>query len=107
MADLLIPVLFKLVLRDTWRPGFNNKVVQKSTKSFSSIYMDASFYIWLARNSTGWSSNISLITTEDANFPASGRKNTNPTRDNPSSNTASLSSQPTRNEEYFTGNSNQ
>ena len=59
--------------------------------------MKASFYIWLARNSSGWSSNTSLITIEDAKFPASGSKNTNLSRDSQSSNTACLSSQPTRN----------
>ena len=52
--------------------------------------------MWLARNSTGWSSNTSLITIEDANFTAAGSKNSNPSRDSPSSNAAALSSQPTR-----------
>ena len=47
------------------RLGFNHKVVQKTTKSLSCISMKASFYIWLARNSSGWSSKTSLITTED------------------------------------------
>ena len=65
--------------------------------------MKASFYIWLARNSSSWFSNISLITTEDTNFPAASTKSTNPSRDSQSSNTgpqssntAPLSSQPTR-----------
>ena len=45
--------------------GFNKKVVQKTTKSLSCISMKASFYIWLARHSAGWSSETSLITIED------------------------------------------
>ena len=77
---------------------FNNKIVQKTTKFLSCICMKASFYIWLARNSSGWSSNTSLISMEDGNFPVAGSKNTNPCRDSPSSNTAFLSSQPTRNQ---------
>ena len=60
--------------------------------------MKASLYIYLARNSSGWSSNTSLLTIDNANFPAAGSKNTNPSRDSRSSNTASLSSQPTRNQ---------
>ena len=79
------------------RLGFNNKIVQKTTKSLRCISLKASFYIWLARNSSGWSSNTSLITIEDPNFAAAGIKNTNPSRDSQSSNTASVSSQPTRN----------
>ena len=79
------------------RLGFNNKIVPKTTKSLSCISMKASFYIWLARNSFGWSSNTSLITIEDANFAAAGSKNTNPSRDSRSPNTASVSSKPTRN----------
>ena len=79
------------------RLGFNNKIVHKTTKSLSCISMKASFYIWLARNSSGWSSNTPLITIEDANFAAAGSKSTNPSRDSRSSNTASESSQPTRN----------
>ena len=63
------------------RLGFNNKTGQKTTKSLSCISMKASFYIWLARNSSGWSRNTSLITIEDANFAAAGSKNTNPSRD--------------------------
>ena len=59
--------------------------------------MKASFYIWLARNSSGWSSNTSLITAEDAKFPVSGSKNTNLSRDSQSSSTACLSSHSTRN----------
>ena len=74
------------------RLGYNNKIVQKTTKSLSSISMKASFYIWLARNSSSWSSNISLITIEDANFPPATSKNTNPYRDSRSSNAAPLSS---------------
>ena len=79
------------------RLGFNNKNVQKTTKSLSCISIKASFYIWLARNSSGWSSNTSLITIEDANFAAAGSKNTNPSRDSRSSNTNSVSCQPNRN----------
>ena len=79
------------------RLGFNNKTVQKATKYLSCISMKASFYIWLARNSSGWSGNTSLITIGDANFAAAGSKNTNPSRDSRSSNTPSVSSQPTRN----------
>ena len=45
--------------------GFNKKIVQKTTKSLSCISMKASFYIWLARHSAGWSSETSLITIED------------------------------------------
>ena len=60
--------------------------------------MKVSFYIWLARNLSGWFSNTYLIIIEDANFLAAGSKNTNPSRDSPSSNTASLSSQPPRNQ---------
>ena len=56
--------------------------------------MKASFYICLARNSSVWLSYISLITIEDANFPSAGNKKTNPSRDNPSFNTAFMSSQP-------------
>ena len=78
------------------RLGFNDKTVQKTTKCLNCIYMKASFNIWLARNSSVWSSNTSLITIEDANFPATGSKNTNPSRESPSSNAACLSSQPTR-----------
>ena len=79
------------------RLGFNNKTVQKTTKSLSFISMKASFYIWLARSSSGWSSNTSLITIEDANFAVAGSKNTNPSRDSRNSNIPSVSSQPTRN----------
>ena len=85
------------------RLGFNNKILQKTTKSLSCISMKASFYICLARNSSGWSSNISLITIEDVNFPIATSKNINPSRDSwssniapRSSNTAPLISQPTR-----------
>ena len=60
--------------------------------------MKASFYIWLARNSSVWCSNESLITIEDANFPAVGSKNTSLSRDSPSSNAAFLSSEPTGNQ---------
>ena len=59
--------------------------------------MEASFYIWLARNSYGWFINTYLIIIEDANFPAVGSKNTNRSRGNPSSNTSSLNLQPLRN----------
>ena len=58
--------------------------------------MKASCHIWLARNSSGWSSNASVIAIEDANFPAVGSKNANTSRDSLNSN-KSLSSQPTRN----------
>ena len=75
------------------RLGFNNKIVQKTTKSLSCISMKASFYIWLKRNSSGWPSNTSLITIEDANFPTAGSKNPNSSRDSRSF----VSSQPTRN----------
>ena len=64
----------------------------------SLFILKASFYIWLARNSSAWPSNTSLITIEDTNFPAAGSKNINPYRDSPSSSTAFLSSQPTRNQ---------
>ena len=80
------------------RLGFNDKIVQKTTKSLIWISMKASLYIYLARNSSGWSSNTSLLTIDNANFPAAGSKNTNPSRDSRNSNTASLSSQPTRNQ---------
>ena len=79
------------------RLGFNNKIVQKTTKSLSCISMKASFYIWLARNSSGWSSKTSLITIEDTILSAAGSKNTNTSRDSRSSNKGFLSSQPTRN----------
>ena len=59
--------------------------------------MKTSIYIWLARNSSGWSGNTPLISIEHANFAAAGSINTNPSRDSRSSNIASLSSQPTRN----------
>ena len=59
--------------------------------------MKASFYIWLARNSSGWSSKTSLITIEDTILSAAGSKNTNTSRDSRSSNKGFLSSQPTRN----------
>ena len=62
------------------RLGFNNKIVQKTTKSLSCISMKASFYIWLARNSSGWSSKTSLITIEDTVLSAAGSKNTNTSR---------------------------
>ena len=68
-SSKLLPICLK-------RLGFNNKIVQKSTKSLSCITMKASFNIWLARNSFGWSSKTSLITTEDTNFSAAGSKNT-------------------------------
>ena len=55
------------------------------------------FYIWLARNFSVWSNNTSLITIEHANFPAGRSKNTNPSIDSTSSNTAFLISQSTRN----------
>ena len=105
MAGLLIYLLLKLVLWDTL-PGHYQfaikdwvlivKLLKKQVKSLSCISMKTSFYIWLARNSSGWSSNISLITIEDANCPAASSKNTNSSRDSRSSNTAPLSSQPTR-----------
>ena len=56
------------------RLGFNNKNVQKTAKSLSCISMKASFYIWLARNSSGniqnsnISSNKSLITLRMQTF---------------------------------------
>ena len=78
------------------RLGFNNKIVQKTTKSLSCISMKASFYIWLARNSSGCSSKTSLITTEDTNLSAAGSKNTNTSRDSRSFNKAFLTPQPTR-----------
>ena len=59
--------------------------------------MKASFWIWLARNSSVWSNNTALITIENANFPAVRIKNTDRSRDSSSSNTAFLISQPTRN----------
>ena len=79
------------------RLGFNNKIVQKTTKSLSCISMKASFYIWLARNSSGWSSKTSPITIEDKALSAAGSKKTNIYRDSHSSNKGFLSSQPTRN----------
>ena len=57
--------------------------------------MKASFYIWLARNSSGWSSKISLITIEDTVLSAAGSKNTNTSRDSQRSK-GFLSSQPSR-----------
>ena len=59
--------------------------------------MKASFYIWLAKNSSVWSNNTALITIENANFPAACSKNTDLSRDSSSSNAAFLISQPTRN----------
>ena len=59
--------------------------------------MKASFYIWLARKSSGWSSKTSLITIEDTVLSAAGSKNTNTSRDSCSSNKGFLSSQSTRN----------
>ena len=105
IPGLLIYLLFKLVLGDTL-PGryqFSSKdwiliikLSKKTNKSLSRIYMKASFYIWLGRNSSGWFSNTSLIITEDAKFPAAGSKDTNPFRESQSSNTVCLSSQPIR-----------
>ena len=63
------------------RLDFDNKIVQKTTKSLSCISMKASFYIWLARNSSGWSSKTSLMTIEDTVLSATGSKNTNTSRD--------------------------
>ena len=60
--------------------------------------MKASFYIWIARNFSGWSSKTSLITIEDTILSAAGNKNTNTSRDSRSSNKGFLSSQPTRNQ---------
>ena len=77
--------------------GFNNKIFQKTTKSFSCISMKVSFYIWLARNCSGWSGKTSLITIEGTIFSTAGSKNTNTSRDSRSSNKGFLSSQPTRN----------
>ena len=106
MPGLLIYLLFKLVLGDTL-PGryqFSSKdwiliikLSKKTNKSLSKISMKASSYIWLGRNSSGWFSNTSLITTEDAKFPAAGSKDTNPVGDSQSSSTVCLSSQPIRN----------
>ena len=79
------------------RLGFNNKIVQKTTKSLSCISIKASFYIWLARNSSGWSRKISLIAIEDTVLSAAGNKNANTSRDSRSSNKDFLISQPTRN----------
>ena len=92
MAGLLISLPLKLVLGDTL-PGhlpdqFALKdwvLIIKLSKEqlnlfYESISMKTSFYIWQARNSSGSSSNTFLITTEDANFPAAGSKNTNPSR---------------------------
>ena len=79
------------------RLGFNNKITHKTTKSLSCISMKASFSMWLTRNSSVWSNNASLITIENANFSAAGNKNTNPSRNSSSSNTAFLILQPTRN----------
>ena len=58
--------------------------------------MKASFYIWPARNSSGWSSKTSLITFEDTNVSAARSKNTNTSKDSQSFNKAFLSSQTTR-----------
>ena len=60
--------------------------------------MKASFYVWLARNSSGWSSKTSLITIEDTILSAAGSKNTNTSRDSRSFSKGFLSSQPTRNQ---------
>ena len=78
------------------RLGFNDKIVQKTTKSLSCISIKASFYILLARNSSPSSSKTSLITIEDTNLSAAGSKNTNTSRDSRSSNKTFLTLQPTR-----------
>ena len=89
MAELLISLLLKLVLRDSVldcyqfaikKVGFHNNIFQKTTKSLSCIFLKATFYIRPARNYTILSSNTSLITIQDANFPASSSKTTNPSR---------------------------
>ena len=98
MAGLLNYLLSKLALEDTLpRLGFNNKIFQKTTKSLSCISKKVSFYIWLARNCSGWSGKTSLITIEGTIFSTAGSKNTNTSRDNQSSNKGFLNSQPTRN----------
>ena len=51
--------------------GFKGKIVQRTTNSLSCIFMEDPIYIWLAKSSTGWSSNTSLITIDDAKFPES------------------------------------
>ena len=66
------------------RLGFDNKIAEKATKSLSCISMKASLYIWQARNFSVWSSNTSPVTIKDADIP--------------STNTAFLSSQPTKNQ---------
>ena len=80
------------------RLGFIDITVKKTTKALSCISMKTSFYIWLARYSSGWPSNAFLISIEDSNFPAAGSKNTNPSRDSSTSSTAFVNSQPTRNQ---------
>ena len=82
MAGLLIYLLLKLVLEDTL-PGY-----------YQFALKDWDLIIKLFKKQLN--SNISLITTEDANFRAASSKNTNPSRDSQSFNTAHLSSQPTR-----------
>ena len=69
------------------RLGFDNKIAEKATKSLSYISMKASLYIWQARNFSVWSSNTSPVTIKDADIP--------------STNTAFLSSQPTKNQRQF------
>ena len=105
-ADLFAIVVGALGYSSRWlsicsiclkRLSYNNKIAYKTTKSWSCISLKASFYIWLARNSSAWSNNKSLITVENANFPAADSKNTNPSRDISNSNAAFLISHPTRN----------
>ena len=78
------------------RLGFINEIIQKTTKSLSCISMKASFYIWVARNSSGWSSKTSLITIKDTKPSVAGSSNTNTSRASRSSNKIFLTSQPTR-----------
>ena len=95
MTGRLIYLLLKLVSRNTFPGRYQSalkdwvlivKLSKKTTKSLSCISMKASINIWLAN-----------ANFEDANFAAAGSKNTNPSRDSRSSNTASVSSKPTRN----------
>ena len=70
--------------------GFKSKIVQRTTNSWSCIFMEDPIYIWLAKSSTGWSSNTSLITINDAKFPESKFQHSN-----------TLNSQPTLNQRKF------
>ena len=106
IAGLLNYLLLKLVLRDTlpvrYPFALENWVLiiklSKKQLNFKLHFYESLILHLPSKNSSVWSSNISLITIQDANFPAASSKNTNTSRDRPSSNTAFLSSQLTRNQ---------